>query len=141
MDSNSLPSMYPASIGSDIQKSIIHGAGEGHSDLFSLFFLNNILQDASSFLSTYISSCQVARNQMKGTLCNLPKIHIKTLEPKLLLSIPFRMPFNSMVIIMTPCPRSSLISLWIIKCVSYLLYKYLKCNIMYTSTEISITTE
>ena len=46
-----------------------------------------------------------------------------------------------MVKIMTPCPRSSLISLWIIKCVSYLLYKYLKCNIMYTSTEISITTE
>ena len=76
---------------------------------FSIFFLNSTLQDASLFLSTYIFSCRVT--MMEDPLWNLPWIHIKNLEPKLLLSIPFRMPFTGMVIIMTPCPRSSLISL------------------------------
>ena len=32
-------------------------------DLFSIFFLNTVLQDAFLFLSTYIFSCRVTRKE------------------------------------------------------------------------------
>ena len=62
-----------------------------------IFLLNNILQDASSFLSTYIFFCNMTG--IKGILWSLLSTHIKTMEPKPLLLIPFRMPFRNMAMI------------------------------------------
>ena len=107
----------------------------------SIFCLKCILQDVFLFLSTYIFFCRAVA-MFQSMLWSLLWIHIKALEPKLLLPLPSKMSFSSMAMIMMLCSiGSSLISFYIIKCVCHPFYQYLKCTIIYTSTEIFVTTE